>query len=274
MPSLCAGLCVLGILAALLLGGCSEALGPDGEGCYGWYQGFYVLSTPESLYVRVELDLSWGLPDSAWIIAPLVTFEPDRMFERLDPPGLAVAGVVDDVISGWYTFRARYDASARVYEEHVIVRDDVINYDFGSVEPQRGATGVGLTPLMSWTELRDTQARVRVYADSLREESLFDSGGIEEAGSMRIPAGVLEPGTLYYWTLEVYDWQTFLPDCALGYYYMDFFDNGILYVGWFTTAGSVPASETLHPVEARRSVGRNGRWSPALRGFPPLSMEG
>jgi len=251
LSSACTGMCVLGTLAALLLGGCSEPLAPDDQGCYGWYQGFYVLSTPESLYVRLELDFSWGLPDSAWIFSPLVTFVPDRVFERADPPGLAVGAAVDDVISGWYTFRARYDASVRIYEEHVIVRNDVLNYDFRSVIPQRGATGVSLTPLMSWTELRETQARVRVYADSLREEGLFDSGGIDDAGSIRIPAGVLDPGTLYYWTLEVYDWQEFWPDCAPGYYYMDFFDNGILYVGWFTTTEALLAgSEVCREIEA------------------------
>jgi hypothetical protein len=264
------GSLVLAVIAALLMGGCSEPLGPDDQGCYGWYQGFYVLSTPESLYIRVELDLSWGLPDSAWIFTPLFVFEPDRVFERSDPPGLAVGAAVDDVISGWFSFRARYDASVRVYEEHVIVRNDVLNYDFGSVEPQRGATGVSLTPLVSWTELRDTQARVRVYADSLRQEGLFDSGGIDDAGSMRIPAGVLAPGTLYYWTLEVYDWQEFLPDCSLGYYYMDFFDNGLIYVGWFTTAEAAFAWK-----DANREIGaghrEGGEKADRRAAFPPIS---
>ncbi len=257
-----------GILAILLHGGCGETIGPDDEGCFGWYQGFYVLSTPESLYVRVELDFTWAVPDSAWIVAPLGTSEPDRMFERADPPGLAVAAVAHDAISGWYTFRARYGGSVRIYEEHVTVRSDVLNYDFGRVEPQRGDTGVSLTPLMRWTELRDTQARVRVYSDSLREESLFDSGGIDDTDSLRVPGDVLEPGMMYYWTLEIYDWQTFLPDCTPGYYYMDFFDNGLLYVGWFTTAGAALAGRgPCGPIE----VGLRGR---RAREFRPLSKEG
>jgi hypothetical protein len=263
------GLCVLAVLAALLLGGCSEPLGPDDQGCYGWYQGFYVLSTPESLYVRVELDYSWPLPDSGWILTPLVAFEPDRVFERPDPPGLALAAAVDDAVSGWYTFRARYDASVRVYEEHVIVREDVLNYDFGIIEPQRGTTGVGLTPFISWTELRDTQARVRIYADSLREEGLFDSGQIDDAGGIGIPDGVLDPGTLYYWTLELYDWREFWPDCSPGYYYMDFFDNGLLYVGWFTTAEAAPACrEACHEIHAGPRVG--GVEDHRRAAFPPI----
>lgn len=49
------------LLAALpagcLLLGCGETLGP-GDGCIGWYQGFYILSSPESVYVRVELDFT------------------------------------------------------------------------------------------------------------------------------------------------------------------------------------------------------------------------
>jgi len=240
MTYLYASLGVVGAFAALFFSGCSETIGPDDEGCYGWYQGFYVLSTPESLYVRVELDFTWGMPDSAWIVTPLGTIEPDRMFERVDPPGLAVAATVGDVISGWYAFGARYGVFERIYEEHVSLRNDVVGYDFGLVEPQRWETAVGLTPLMRWTELRDTQARVRVYSDSLREESLFDSGGIDDADSLRIPAGILEPDQFYYWTLEIYDWQDFLPDCTPGYYYMDFFDNGLLYVGWFSTTGAAP----------------------------------
>jgi hypothetical protein len=256
------------LLTAVLLGGCSEPLSPNDDGCYGWYQGFYILSTPESLYVRVELDMSWGLPDSAWIYTPQDVFEPDRVFERDDPPGLAVAAAAFDIISGWYTFRARYDASVRVYEEHVIVRNDVLNYDFGSIEPQRGATGLSLTPLFSWTELRDTQSRVRVYADSLREDNLFDSGGIDDADSIGIPPDVLDPGTLYYWTLEIYDWQEFVPDCGLGYYYMDFFDNGLIYVGWFTTGETPLAGEMRNPVAA------HCRRAPVPREYPPLKTEG
>jgi hypothetical protein len=264
------GLSVLAVLAALLFGGCGESLGPDDQGCYGWYQGFYLLSTPESLYVRVELDYSWGLPDSAWIFTPEYTYEPDRVFERLEPPGLAVGVVVDRSLSGWYTFRARYGASARVYEEHVRVREDMLYYDFGDVEPQRGAAGVSVAPFITWTELRDTQARVRIYADSLREQGLFDSGGIEDAGGIRIPAGMLAPGTLYYWTLEVYDWQEFWPDCALGYYYMDFFDNGILYVGWFTTAEGAVAGGSCSAVRAGRHAG--GRAALRRAAFPPVRV--
>ena len=254
---------IVGLFTALFLVGCSEPLGTDADGCYGWYQGFYVLSTPESLYVRVELDLSWTVPDSAWIFSPLGTLEPDRMFERHDPPGLAVAAVVDDIIGGWYVFRARYGSSVRTYEEHVTLRNDVINYDFGSVEPRRGETGVSLSPLISWIGLRDTQARVRVYSDSLREESLFDSGEIDDADSLRVPAGVLGPGLLYFWTLEIYDWQTFLPDCGPGYYYMDFFDNGLLYVGWFTTAGAVLAgSGPCHDIEVGLQARRGKAFQP------------
>jgi hypothetical protein len=216
--------------------GCSESLTPE-DGCVGWYQGFYILRTADSLYLRVELDMTWALPDSAIIVTPLRNVRPDRIFERVDPPGLAVVAAVDDIVSGMFLLRAFYGGSVQTYEEHLSLRNDVLNYNFESVRPRAGETGMSLTPTIRWDRLYDTQARVRVYADSLRELGVFSSTGIDDADSVRIPTGVLSAGTLYFWTLEVYDWESFVPDCPAGYYYMDFFDNGVFYVGWFTTVG-------------------------------------
>jgi hypothetical protein len=227
---------LLAILAAILamVQGCSETVGPEDE-CTGWYQGFYVLSTPDSLYLRAELDFTWAIPDSIIIMVPLGTIRPDRFFERTDPPGMAVLATVDDAVGGWYTLRAFYGQSERTFEEHVSVRGDFLGYDFTAIEPERGTEEAPLTPTIKWTRLPLTESRIRLYADSLRQDLIFASEPMENADSLRISEDVLDPFTRYFWTLEIYDWQSFVPDCPAGYFYMDFFDNGLLFVGWFTT---------------------------------------